>query len=163
MIIISGSGLASSLTVTYTVPDHAQYTNRHGDLDRTVPTESVLYNCFYNKNHTIRRQFRSTETDAHGDTYYEPLLTFYEDDGTTILEEFKDSDGDFLQLFHADGSFVLLDNGPVTSSPTVYGPSPDPSTAIVKLTDALKHTKATEGMPNLQKWDGNPKTWHVFR
>ena len=134
-------------------------TDEHTTFSRTVPTESKLYSCFFNKNHTVKRQFVTvTVNPTDNTTTTDTQLTFYEADGTTILPEFLDEAGQFDPVMRNDGTFIM--NGTTDTTPTPVDKKNDINLDMMTI---LTKAKAREGMPTLYKWDANPATWYSWK
>ena len=134
-------------------------TNR---FHRGVPTDSNLYNSFFNRDHSVRRHFVNTVNTVarNGDIVPTQVVafTFYSDLDGSMLPEFTNATGDYVPLLRNDGTYYTTGNN--ANAPTPEDIKPDISLDVI---NALAKTKNQEGMPTLHRWDGNPKTWYAWR
>ena len=130
------------------------------EFSRIVPTESKLYRGFFNRDHSIRRQFVTYLEEDSMKRVPQVNITFYDDDGCTLLPEFLDENGAFDPVVRYDGTFIEAEAVIPQIVPSTTTGITDTNAAMLSI---LAKAKSKEGMPSLYKFDGNPATWYAWR
>ena len=146
-------------------PDLTGLLTPDGDLVRSVPVQSRLFDCFYYSNESRRPEFIKQIKDEHGNvasTVFSP--TFFEADGTTILPQFLNRRGEFIPVYDDHDQLILF-------SFSHDQPQKSPELPVLQeISTTLSHIsytclkkRNTDSIPSLSKWDGNPDTWFAWK
>ena len=79
-------------------PDLTKIVDANGHMSRSVPTDSIIYNLFFYKNHKPRSQFYLADGTV--------LFSWTDDDGD-IRDDFKDEYGNFIPVQTDTGAYIL--------------------------------------------------------